>query len=151
MRLVPLTALLLIAGCAQAGDLSRAEFSITPSPQVVYPGDSLTIELVNNSDLELAVNVCSLEVQRSGFAGWSPEYSEPDSAHVCYTALAPLAPGDSVARVLVIPENLGGYFRVYFPLILDQAGGEVPADLRVSTPFEVRQRPVPAQQGGTAL
>ncbi len=152
MRAVPFTALLLLAACADpAADLSQPDLAITASPQVTYPGDSITIELVNHSDLTLAVNTCVIEVQRSGVAGWSLEYAEPDSVHACYMSLFPLSPGDSTSRVLVIPENLGGYFRVYFPLLFDMGGGEVPADLRVSQPFEVQQRPPATAKAGATL
>ena len=118
MRLLPLCALVLLAGCDASG-LGGVTFRTDAT--AYRPGDTVTVRLENESGGEVGYNLCFSTLQHSDDGRWlDVDRGGTGDAVFCTSILLGLEPGDSVESQLTVPAGAeAGEYRVQTSVEVD--------------------------------
>lgn len=134
MRNLALFALTLLCACApslQSG-AEASDVELEVEPDVVVAGDSITLELENDTRGQITYNLCSSSIERQVASGWEAVAA----SWACTRELRILAAGREAHYRLRVPvELVPGTYRFHTGVGLETTGaGEVVR----SEPFQVR-------------
>lgn len=127
---------MLLAACAAGSSSNTESFGLDfdVEPDDVAPGDSITLELENDTNAPASYNLCSSTLEMENGGAWNriPE----DRA--CTRELRILAPDEEVHFRLQLPQTLEeGTYRFTTAVQLEEGsrGGQIPSET-----FRVRAR-----------
>lgn len=116
MRIVAMSTIVLLCACASSPEPSPEPSSadvaleLEVEPEEVAAGDSITLELDNESSESVSYNLCSSGLEREAGGAWE----DVQSNRVCTRELRILPPGEEARYTLQLPDELSpGTYRVY--------------------------------------
>lgn len=127
----PLIGLTLLLGACVAGgsaDSASVDIDFDVEPDEVAPGDSITLELENDTRGAVSYNLCASTLQMESGSDWS----DIPSDRACTRELRVLGPDEEVRFRLQLPADLAeGHYRFTTGVQVEEGGGggmQVPSE-----------------------
>ena len=130
MRMLALSTILLLCACASTPEPAPGDVALEleVEPEEVAAGDSITLELDNESSESVSYNLCSSGLEHNQAGAWHPIPSN----RMCTMELRTLAPGEETRYPLEMPGGLeAGEYR--FLTNLDMMGAAEGGSVRSGT------------------
>lgn len=124
MRMLALSTILLLCACASTPEPAPGDVALEleVEPEEVAAGDSITLELDNESSESVSYNLCSSGLERESRGAWE----DVQSNRVCTRELRILPPGEEARYTLKLSDDLSaGTYRAYTGVHLNEADRSV--------------------------